>query len=106
MINRSDQTTIVAAPGKVLIAGGYLVLDKNYSGLVISVDSFVYSAIQTSCDNSSNSYNDSLNNRPNISYDSSSFNIKVKSFQFTDGFWEFKATKSITVDGRITVDVK
>ncbi|OMJ18230.1 putative phosphomevalonate kinase [Smittium culicis] len=99
-------STIVAAPGKVLIAGGYLVLDKNYSGLVISVDSFVYSAIQTSCLNNSNSYNDSLTNQPNISYDSNSFNIKVKSFQFTDGFWEYKVIKSITADGGITVDVK
>ncbi|PWN49247.1 ribosomal protein S5 domain 2-like protein [Violaceomyces palustris] len=37
------RTTLVSAPGKVLIAGGYLVLDPAYPGLVISTDSRFYS---------------------------------------------------------------
>ncbi|KAI6026262.1 ribosomal protein S5 domain 2-type protein [Pisolithus microcarpus] len=33
---------VVSAPGKVLLAGGYLVLDPAYSGLVVSVSSRFY----------------------------------------------------------------
>ncbi|KAG6378187.1 phosphomevalonate kinase [Boletus reticuloceps] len=39
-------TTVVSAPGKVLIAGGYLVLDQKYTGLVISASSRFYAVIQ------------------------------------------------------------
>ena len=38
---------VVSAPGKVLIAGGYLVLDPAYSGLVISTTSKFYTIIRT-----------------------------------------------------------
>ena len=37
--------TVVSAPGKVLIAGGYLVLDQNFTGLVISASSRFYTVI-------------------------------------------------------------
>jgi phosphomevalonate kinase len=40
-------TTIVSAPGKVLAAGGYLVLDQQYPGVVISTSSRFYTVIQT-----------------------------------------------------------
>lgn len=36
---------VVSAPGKVLIAGGYLVLDPAYSGVVASTSSRFYTAI-------------------------------------------------------------
>ncbi|KAJ8463815.1 hypothetical protein ONZ45_g17450 [Pleurotus djamor] len=39
-------TTVVSAPGKVLIAGGYLVLDPAYSGLVVSTSSRFYTVIR------------------------------------------------------------
>ncbi|KAF8441510.1 ribosomal protein S5 domain 2-type protein [Boletus edulis BED1] len=39
-------TTVVSAPGKVLIAGGYLILDQKYTGLVISASSRFYAVIQ------------------------------------------------------------
>ncbi|PWW62190.1 hypothetical protein C7212DRAFT_288078 [Tuber magnatum] len=32
----------VSAPGKVLLAGGYLVLDKNYSGLVFGLSARIH----------------------------------------------------------------
>jgi phosphomevalonate kinase len=32
-----DVTTAVSAPGKVLLAGGYLVLDRAYNGLVFGL---------------------------------------------------------------------
>ena len=33
----SNPTVAVSAPGKVLLAGGYLVLDREYSGLVFGL---------------------------------------------------------------------
>jgi phosphomevalonate kinase len=39
-------TTIVSAPGKVLLAGGYLVLDPTYSGLVVATSSRFYCIIR------------------------------------------------------------
>ncbi|ORY26808.1 hypothetical protein BCR39DRAFT_540302 [Naematelia encephala] len=41
----SNHTTIVSAPGKVLLAGGYLVLDRSYSGLVVATSSRFYTSI-------------------------------------------------------------
>ncbi|KAI8837212.1 ribosomal protein S5 domain 2-type protein [Chytriomyces cf. hyalinus JEL632] len=41
----TSATTVVSAPGKVLICGGYLVLDSAYSGLVVGTDSRFYSAV-------------------------------------------------------------
>ncbi|KAG0375468.1 phosphomevalonate kinase [Mortierella sp. AD032] len=42
----TDHTTIVSAPGKVLLAGGYLVLDPTFSGLVIATDARFYTLIR------------------------------------------------------------
>jgi phosphomevalonate kinase len=39
--------TIVSAPGKVLITGGYLVLENGYSGLVLATSSRFYSSVET-----------------------------------------------------------
>ncbi|KAG9116828.1 phosphomevalonate kinase, partial [Ceratobasidium sp. 392] len=41
-----SSVTLVSAPGKVLIAGGYLVLDPKYSGLVVSTSSRFYTLIK------------------------------------------------------------
>ncbi|KAJ2155889.1 phosphomevalonate kinase [Coemansia sp. RSA 552] len=40
-------TTLASAPGKVLVVGGYLVLDRSHSGLVVGTDACLYSAVQT-----------------------------------------------------------
>ncbi|WVN86055.1 phosphomevalonate kinase [Cryptococcus depauperatus CBS 7841] len=40
--------TIISAPGKVLVTGGYLVLDRQYSGLVIATSSRFYSCAKHS----------------------------------------------------------
>ncbi|CAG8739624.1 30237_t:CDS:2, partial [Racocetra persica] len=45
-------STVVSAPGKVLLTGGYLILDRNYEGLVIGTSSRFYTVIQPG-DNSS-----------------------------------------------------
>ncbi|KAJ1648635.1 phosphomevalonate kinase [Coemansia erecta] len=39
--------TLVSAPGKVLVVGGYLVLDRAHSGLVVGTDACLYAAVQT-----------------------------------------------------------
>lgn len=41
-------TTVVSAPGKVLVAGGYLVLDPTYSGVVVSTSSRFYTVVKDS----------------------------------------------------------
>ncbi|KAI9318394.1 ribosomal protein S5 domain 2-type protein [Dichotomocladium elegans] len=41
-----SNTTVVSAPGKVLIAGGYLVLDQAYRGLVVGTTSRFYTIIR------------------------------------------------------------
>ncbi|KAI0728166.1 ribosomal protein S5 domain 2-type protein [Fomitopsis betulina] len=39
-------TTAISAPGKVLLAGGYLVLDPAYSGVVVSTSARFYTAVR------------------------------------------------------------
>jgi len=36
----------VSAPGKVLLAGGYLVLDRAYTGLVFGLDARIHVIVQ------------------------------------------------------------
>lgn len=58
---------VVSAPGKVLIAGGYLVLDPKYSGIVVSTSSRFYTVIRERAD------------RPSY--------VHVRSPQFTQAEW-------------------
>jgi phosphomevalonate kinase len=37
-VQSGNPTTAVSAPGKVLLAGGYLVTDRDYTGLVFGLD--------------------------------------------------------------------
>lgn len=70
--------TAVSAPGKVLLAGGYLVLDPAYSGIVVSTSSRFYTVIQSG----------------------HSTQISVRSPQFTDAQWNYtvKFEPSVQVD--------
>lgn len=44
----ADKTTIVSAPGKVLMTGGYLVLDRQYSpGLVLTTTSRFFTQVES-----------------------------------------------------------
>lgn len=51
------RTTVVSSPGKVLIAGGYLVLDTNYSGIVIGTSSRFYSCVSSRLSSASSTSN-------------------------------------------------
>jgi len=75
------QTTVVSAPGKVLIAGGYLVLDPAYSGIVVSTSSRFYTAI----------------------YDQHSLKpatIRVRSPQFLEATWLY----SVSLDPDVVIE--
>lgn len=41
----SPKRTVVSAPGKVLLAGGYLVLDRAYTGLVVATSSRFFTSV-------------------------------------------------------------
>ena len=63
----------VSAPGKVLLAGGYLVLDRGYTGLVFGLDARIHVCMQT------------LSTGPGLSLSE----IIVRSPQFTDAEWRY-----------------
>jgi phosphomevalonate kinase len=44
--NLTLQPRAVSAPGKVLVAGGYLVLDRNFNGLVFGLDARIHVEIE------------------------------------------------------------
>lgn len=65
--------TIVSAPGKVLITGGYLVLDQRFDGLTLGIDSRFYVDIKGSEDSRA----------------SSICTFFISSPQFLDGSWTY-----------------
>ncbi|KAL4263082.1 Phosphomevalonate kinase [Pleurotus pulmonarius] len=74
-------TTVVSSPGKVLVAGGYLVLDPAYSGIVVSTSSRFYTVIQPTAASSHANQ------------------IQVLSPQFTQASWRY----DVTVEPKLTV---
>ena len=73
-------TTVVSAPGKVLIAGGYLVLEPAYSGLVVGTSSRFYSIVRDA-DNTTSSSQIEDNSHKTL--------INVRSPQFLDAEWTY-----------------
>ncbi|TFK44704.1 phosphomevalonate kinase [Crucibulum laeve] len=65
-----SRSTVVSSPGKVLIAGGYLVLDPAFSGTVVSTSSRFYTVVQ-----------DSATIGPNT--------VQVRSPQFLNATWQY-----------------
>jgi len=66
-------SVVVSAPGKVLLAGGYLVLDRNYTGMVFGLDARIYVHIKT------------LPTSPGVTLSE----IIVRSPQFREAEWRF-----------------
>ncbi len=64
--------TVVSSPGKVLLAGGYLVLDPRYSGLVVSTSSRFFTSVS---DLAASTRGDGP------------IQIRVRSPQFVDATW-------------------
>ncbi|KAF9792672.1 phosphomevalonate kinase [Thelephora terrestris] len=69
--------TVVSAPGKALLAGGYLILDSKYSGIVVSTSSRFYSVVFPA-------------STPGI--------ITVNSPQFVDAVWKYSVGPNGSVD--------
>jgi len=77
---------VVSCPGKVLLAGGYLVLDRNHQGFVISTPSRFYTVVQEQSDS-----NDQATEQANEGEER--VKLSVRSPQFDDGLWEYQAIK-------------
>ena len=45
-LEASPSCVAASAPGKVLLAGGYLVLDRDYTGLVFGLDARIHVHVQ------------------------------------------------------------
>ncbi|KAJ3570366.1 hypothetical protein NP233_g4457 [Leucocoprinus birnbaumii] len=73
-------TTVVSSPGKVLVAGGYLVLDPAYTGTVISTSSRFYTVVQTDASAGPNT-------------------IRVRSPQFKNATWDY----TVKTDAEVVV---
>lgn len=72
-------TVVASAPGKVLLAGGFLVLDRKHRGLVFGLDARIHVAVAVTSTESSTSQ--------------SQTEIIVKSPQFQDAEWAYTASK-------------
>lgn len=68
-----DRQTAFSAPGKVLLAGGYLVLDRAYTGLVFGLDARIHVHVQA------------LTTTPGLTLSE----IIVRSPQFRDAEWRY-----------------
>ena len=79
-------TAAFSAPGKVLLAGGYLVLDRNFSGLVCGLDARIHVHVQT------------LQTSPGLTLSE----IIVRSPQFRDAEWRY-GYRETEEDGGIEV---
>ncbi|CCF51256.1 hypothetical protein NDA11_005423 [Ustilago hordei] len=81
MASHKLRETTVSAPGKVLVAGGYLVLDPAYPGLVISTSSRFYCHAQ--------SYTFSASSQESTP---ATCMITLRSPQFIDAVWVYRAS--------------
>ncbi|KAI0645502.1 Phosphomevalonate kinase [Trametes meyenii] len=83
-------STAVSSPGKVLLAGGYLVLDPAYSGVVVSTSSRFYTVIAP------------LPHPPRAGADAGPIQIRVRSPQFLEATWlyfvEFDGPDAVRVE--------
>lgn len=75
----NTMSVAISAPGKVLVAGGYLVLDKNYSGLVFGLSARIH-CISTP---------DPSASKPGT--------ITVRSPQFLNAVWIYEVDKKTVV---------
>lgn len=74
---RESETTAVSASGKVLLTGGYLVLDPKYAGLVVSTSSRFYTVVRPG--------NDVVGGKE----DERTGSIRVRSPQFESAEWVY-----------------
>lgn len=74
-MNFAESPTVAcSAPGKVLLAGGYLVLDREYTGLVFGLDARIHVLVQNLPESEGLTFTD----------------IIVRSPQFSDAEWRYQ----------------
>ncbi|GAA6021728.1 hypothetical protein JCM11491_001395 [Sporobolomyces phaffii] len=87
-ITRADIVIVVSCPGKVLVAGGYLVLDQSHQGFVISTPSRFYTVVQELDHSATNAEGSQAAHEGG-----DHVRLSVRSPQFDDGVWEYRATR-------------
>lgn len=89
-----SRETLVSCPGKVLLAGGYLVLDRAYTGIVVGTSARFYSIIK-----SPPSLDPSQELAP-----CSLFRLAIRSPQFRNANWSFLVSPAPNADLLIQPD--
>lgn len=78
----TESPLAVSAPGKVLFTGGFLVLDRKHTGLVLGLDARIHVQIEDWGDHDVKSAADA------------STNVLVQSPQFQDAKWLYSVSTS------------
>lgn len=98
MSSLPSAVTALSAPGKVLLTGGYLVLDRSYTGTVFALDARIHVIVQQLRRNhrrepvsgSAQSQPDAPQAEGNVHGDKEEEDtIVVQSPQFVDAVWEY-----------------
>lgn len=93
-----SSVTALSAPGKVLLTGGYLVLDRNYTGTVFALDARIHVVVQQlrrgHRRGASESGADASEAQSNpegsgIEEQGTGDTVVVRSPQFVDAVWEY-----------------
>lgn len=103
MSPQSVSVTALSAPGKVLLTGGYLVLDRKYTGTVFALDARIHVIVQQlrrghrrgpsgsgSCaDTKAALGSEAQSQNPEGEEQEAEDTIVVRSPQFVDAVWEY-----------------
>ncbi|RAO68002.1 uncharacterized protein BHQ10_004014 [Talaromyces amestolkiae] len=84
-----NATTAVSAPGKVLLTGGYLVLDRHYTGTVFALDARIHAVVQQLQRDRKGSNQPETPPTSDEAADSQAESVIVRSPQFIDAVWEY-----------------
>ncbi|KAA1106970.1 phosphomevalonate kinase [Puccinia graminis f. sp. tritici] len=88
-----SRETIVSCPGKVLIAGGYLVLDREYPGIVVGTSSRFYTVIRPA---QTPPLGRSPEQQGSLKYQQ--IRLSIRSPQFIDAEWSYLISLSPQAD--------
>lgn len=84
-----NATTAVSAPGKVLLTGGYLVLDRHYTGTVFALDARIHAVVQQLQRDRKGSNQPETPPTTDEAVDNQPESVIVRSPQFIDAVWEY-----------------
>ncbi|KAL4957803.1 ribosomal protein S5 domain 2-type protein [Aspergillus filifer] len=93
MSYKSSASTAVSAPGKVLLTGGYLVLDRAYTGTVFALDARIHVVVEQLRKGLRRSSETEKENEGAATEDNEDL-IVVRSPQFVGAAWEYGIQRS------------